>query len=212
MSGPGQDRHRRRHRRARRQEGRRRHRRGQHLECPDARRRPHQRPRPIVQADVADYWTAYEVNVMSIILLAKHLFPLAAKGASVVTVPAGAVAFPAAMTAGLSGYLVSKLALIKTVEYLAVENPDLNVTAVHPGMVDTAIFRGSGATPESPMVHMDTPQLFAGLCLWVTRPEARFLSGKMVWANWDVEELKGKEEEITSKNLLNYVWNGFPFA
>ncbi|KAK8068368.1 oxidoreductase YciK [Apiospora saccharicola] len=169
-------------------------------------------PAPIVQADVADYWTAYEVNVKSTILLAKHLFPTAAKGASVVTVPAGAVAFPAAMTAGLSGYLVSKLALIKTIEYLAVENPDLNVTAVHPGMVDTAIFRGSGATPESPMVHMDTPQLFAGFCLWVTRPEAKFLSGKMVWANWDVEELKGKEEEITSKNLLNYVWNGFPFA
>ncbi|KAK8023734.1 hypothetical protein PG993_011800 [Apiospora rasikravindrae] len=132
-------------------------------------------PAPVAQtADVADYWRAYEVNVKSLVLLAKHLFPKAAKDASVVAVPAGAVAFPAAVTAGLSGYVVSKLALIKTVEYLAVENPDLNVTAVHPGMVDTPIFRKSGATPDSPMVHMDTPKLFSGFCLWVTRPEAKF--------------------------------------
>ncbi|KAK8074143.1 short chain dehydrogenase [Apiospora phragmitis] len=170
-------------------------------------------PAPVVQTDdVADYWRAYEVNVKSTVLLAKYLFPKAATGASVVTVPGGAVVFPAAVTAGLSGYLVSKLALIKTVEYLAVENPELNVTAVHPGMVDTAMFRASGATPDKPMVHMDTPKLFAGFCLWVTRPEAKFLSGRMVWANWDVDELKGKEEEITSKNLLTYVWGGFPFA
>jgi len=71
-------------------------------------------------------------------------------------VPGGSIVFPTAVTAGLSGYLVSKLALIKTVEYLAVENPELNVTAVAPGMVDTAIFRGSGATPDTPMVNMDT--------------------------------------------------------
>ncbi|KAK7946245.1 uncharacterized protein PG986_010566 [Apiospora aurea] len=170
-------------------------------------------PAPITQtADVMDYWRAYEVNVKSLVVLAKVLFPKAAKDASVVTVPAGAMAFPVTATAGLSGYLVSKLALVKTVEYLAAENPQLNVTAVHPGMVDTPIFRKSGATPDSPMVNMDTPKLFAGFCLWVSRPEAKFLSGRMVWANWDVDELKGKEEEITSKDILKYAWDGFPFA
>lgn len=55
-------------------------------------------------------------------------------------------------------------------------------------------------------------QLFAGFCLWFSRPEAKFLSGRMVWANWDVEELKGKEEGIASKDLLSHVWNGFPFV
>ncbi|KAK7917501.1 hypothetical protein PG985_011109 [Apiospora marii] len=89
-----------------------------------------------------------------------------------------------------------------------VENPVLNVTTVHSGMVDAAIFWGSGATPDSPMVHMDTRKLPN----WVTRPEAKFLGGRVVWADWDIWELKGKEGEITSKNLLNYVWNGFPFA
>ncbi|KAK8037365.1 hypothetical protein PG991_000711 [Apiospora marii] len=68
---------------------------------------------------------------------------------------------------------------------------------------------GLGAAPDSPMVHMNTPQLFAGFWLGVSRPEVKSLSGKMVWANWDFEEIKGVEEEIASKN---YVWNGFPFS
>lgn len=57
------------------------------------------------------------------------------------------MAFPTAATVGLSGYLTSKLALQKVLEYLSVENPHLFVAGVHPGMVDTYILRKSGADP-----------------------------------------------------------------
>lgn len=76
--------------------------------------------------------------------------------ASILGVTAGAMALPTKQVAGLSGYLVSKLAQMKIMEYLAVENPNLFTASMHPGMVDTLIFRRSGATPD--MLPMDTGQ------------------------------------------------------
>lgn len=58
------------------------------------------------------------------------------------------------MLVGLSGYLVAKMALAKTIEFLALENPNVSFVAIHPGMVDTDLFRASGATPD--MLAMDT--------------------------------------------------------
>lgn len=31
---------------------------------------------------------------------------------------------------------------------------------------------------------------------WAISPEARFLNGRFVWANWDVEELKAMAPEL----------------
>ncbi|KAI1818623.1 hypothetical protein GGS20DRAFT_196435 [Poronia punctata] len=124
-------------------------------------------------------------------------------------ITAGSVIFPTKLLVGLSGYLVFKMALAKTIEFLAVENPDISFPTLHPGMVDTEIFRKSGATPE--MLAMDTEKLPAGFSLWLTRPEAKFLSGRRVWANWDVDQLKAKEDEISSGNSLAFNHMGSPF-
>jgi hypothetical protein len=32
--------------------------------------------------------------------------------------------------------------------------------------------------------------------------EADFLKGRLVWANWDVEEMKARQIEIVEKDLL----------
>ena len=72
-------------------------------------------------------------------------------------VTVGALVFPPVGTPGLSAYLISKLAAVKTLEFLAAENPTIFVASVHPGMVDTGIFRKSGAKPE--MLPMDTGEL-----------------------------------------------------
>lgn len=44
--------------------------------------------------------------------------------------------------------------------------------------------------------------------VWLASPEAGFLKGKFVWANWDAEELLGRAEEIKSTKLLNLVLEG----
>jgi NAD(P)-dependent dehydrogenase (short-subunit alcohol dehydrogenase family) len=68
-------------------------------------------------------------------------------------ISAGCV-FPAQMLVGYAGYQVAKLAAAKTIEILAHENPSVVFAAVHPGMVETDMFRKSGYTTD--MLAMDT--------------------------------------------------------
>lgn len=77
--------------------------------------------------------------------------------AALYALAAGGFVVGAKATAYLSGYLTSKVAQSKLIEYLAVENPHLLAVSVHPGMVETKIFRGSGADPK--MLPMDTGML-----------------------------------------------------
>jgi hypothetical protein len=41
-------------------------------------------------------------------------------------------------------------------------------------------------------------------------PEADFLRGKFIWANWDVEELKAKKEELINSPQLTFGLLGWP--
>jgi hypothetical protein len=42
----------------------------------------------------------------------------------------------------------------------------------------------------------------ANFIVWASSPEARFLRGKFVWANWDVDEMMVKKEEIAEELKL----------
>jgi hypothetical protein len=52
--------------------------------------------------------------------------------------------------------------------------------------------------------------LAGSFAVWAASPEAAFLAGRTVWANWDVEELKARQEEIVKENLLVFTLGGFP--
>jgi hypothetical protein len=47
--------------------------------------------------------------------------------------------------------------------------------------------------------------------VWLASPEARFLKGKYLWANWDVDELKERKDEIEKSSLLSIGLQGWPF-
>jgi hypothetical protein len=51
----------------------------------------------------------------------------------------------------------------------------------------------------------------ASVCIWLASREADFLQGRLLWANWDVEELKERKQEIIERNLLTIILNGFTF-
>lgn len=167
-------------------------------------------PSKIVEASLQDWWADYETNVKSIIIASQAFIPSAKPGAALYTLAAGAAALPPAYTPGLSGYLVSKTAQTKIVEFLAAENPDLFACAVHPGMVDTGIFRGSGADPSQ--LPMDSVDLSANFLVWLSQPKTKFLSGKMVWANWDVEELEARQDEIKGSSMMTVGLEGWPYS
>ena len=74
--------------------------------------------------------------------LAVSFLPSKKAGGTIVGFSTGAATVPAAMPflAKASSYSASKLALVRFYEFLALENPDLNVFVIHPGIVETAMY------------------------------------------------------------------------
>jgi NAD(P)-dependent dehydrogenase (short-subunit alcohol dehydrogenase family) len=99
----------------------------------------------------------------------------------------------------LSAYGISKLAVLQLMTYVAVENPNVVAVALHPGIVATDML----LEMFKPFAH-DTPALVGGAAVWLASfMESRdFLSGRYVAANWDVEDLVKRKEEILEKQLL----------
>ena len=50
----------------------------------------------------------------------------------------------------------------------------------------------------------------ASFCVWLASGESDFLKGRMVWANWDVNELEAKSQEIVERDLLTMRLSGWP--
>jgi hypothetical protein len=47
--------------------------------------------------------------------------------------------------------------------------------------------------------------------VWLASQEAAFLSGKFLWANWDVDELKASADEIQKSTKFDIQLVGWPF-
>lgn len=58
------------------------------------------------------------------------------------------------------------------------------------------------------ILKQHTVELPAHFLTWIASNEAAFLRNKFVWANWDVEELKARAEEIQGSSLLRVSLNG----
>ncbi|EFQ35840.1 short chain dehydrogenase [Colletotrichum graminicola] len=168
-------------------------------------------PSPVAASSSDEWWQSFETNTKGTYLVTKAFLPTANPShAAVVALTTGTTALPAVALPGLSAYMASKLAQTKIIEFLAAENPNLFAVTLHPGMVETDIFKKSGAKAEA--LPMDKVQLPAHFTVWLTSPEAAFLSGRTVWANWDVEELKQSAGAIQSGQLLTSGINGWPYT
>ena len=47
-------------------------------------------------------------------------------------------------------------------------------------------------------------ELSSGVCLYLCSKQAKFLNGRYMSANWDVDKLEAKKDEILSKDLLKF--------
>ncbi|KAL8664592.1 MAG: hypothetical protein Q9168_007875 [Polycauliona sp. 1 TL-2023] len=78
----------------------------------------------------------------------------------------------------------------------------------HPGGVLTDMTRAMGMSEDSfPWDNASLPGSFA---VWLASGEADFLAGRFVYANWDVDELKARAEEIVKSDLLKIGMIGQP--
>ncbi|KAF2635730.1 NAD(P)-binding protein [Massarina eburnea CBS 473.64] len=167
-------------------------------------------PATLVKASLKEHWRDYETNVKGVLIAIQAFVPKANAGAALYGINAGALVSPAKHTPYLSGYVGSKIAQAKVLEFLADEHPELFVVSVHPGMIDTKIFRTSVHSTEH--LPMDTTKLPAHFLVWLTHPRNKFLQGKFVWANWDVAELTSKAKEIERTEIMTIGYEGWPFG
>ncbi|KZV67316.1 NAD-P-binding protein [Peniophora sp. CONT] len=151
--------------------------------------------------DLATWWKTQEVNVRGTLNIVHAAIPelLKSKGQILVTTSAAShFRVPAVMD-----YSVSKHALNRFVEILALDYPELLFFAVHPGAISTPggedAFRSLG---YSDIKLPDTVELPAATFLWLTARNAEFLSGRYIQATWDLSEVLAKKDEIVRDNLL----------
>ncbi|KAK7425314.1 hypothetical protein QQZ08_008211 [Neonectria magnoliae] len=152
--------------------------------------------------DVRELTRGFELNVVGAFNAVQAFVPLAAPGAKLFNISSG-IAHIAPMP-GMFAYAATKAALTKMFDYVAAENPELHVVHIQPGVVDTEI------NLDSSVVGEDEPGLPAAFAVWLASPEAKFLKGKFVWANWDVEELISRADEIESSMLFRVYLDGVP--
>lgn len=180
-------------------------------------------PKDIANADADDWWKCFEINVKGGFNALQSFLKFAALDAFVLNVSSGVAAMPPIF--GNSAYAASKLANAKTFEYLQAENPGLHVVNVQPGVFQTPLTAGSGwphmdnsrfllslfNTVERDDAYTEIVDLPGAFFIWLTSPEAKFLKGKLVYANFDIEELKAKSSEIEA-GALSLTLGGWPWA
>ena len=183
----------------------------------------------IANAKLEDWWRGFELNLRSPFMFVQAFLPTKAiSGAAVIGVSTGAICAPGRAGKSRSSYVVSKLAIVKFLEILACGEPDLFVASVHPGVHETEMTQGAGEDHAQRLPHDDSKALELNLCtiiadaikvslpahflVWFASPDAAFLKGRFVFANWDVEQLKEKRAEVESGMDLTANVLGLPFT
>jgi NAD(P)-dependent dehydrogenase (short-subunit alcohol dehydrogenase family) len=122
-------------------------------------------------------------------------------------------------------YNVAKMATARFFQCVQFEHPELCVYSIQPGAVETDMSRAAGYKPASKdeefawkgegadvLSGFDDKSLPASFMVWLACPEARFLKGKFLWANWDVDELVERKGEIEGTPFLSLGMQGWPFV
>ena len=97
----------------------------------------------------------------------------------------------------MSGYAISKLVSLQLGTYVAAAYPNITTINIHPGLVQTDMH-----DPAFAKFNRDTPELVGGTIVWLASEKAKFLSGRTVCANWSVDDLVERKDEILAENLL----------
>ena len=145
------------------------------------------------------------MNVKGTLSTGRAFFPSRKKDASVIGVSTNAYEFPSSFLDGFSAYVTSKLAQGRLMQMLAAENPDVFIGVMHPGIIETEMMVNSGVSG----VPIDSILLPAHFIVWMASKEARFIHGKFVYANWDIDELKAKSEKVQSSDDLTISLRGY---
>ncbi|KAF9776776.1 hypothetical protein IL306_004971 [Fusarium sp. DS 682] len=156
----------------------------------------------VVGFDEAEFRRGIELNIIGAFNAIQCFAPVLTENAHVFNTSTGMVHIKP-MAKGWA-YTTVKAAAVTIFDYLQDDNPQWHVVQIQPGVISTELNERFG------IVSQDDPALPAQFYVWLASPEAEFLKGKFVWANWDVDELKARAEEIKNSLLLRVTLNGVP--
>lgn len=119
-----------------------------------------------------------------------------------------------------SAYACGKAGLLRLVEQLSaeLEGTGVHVFGVHPGLVWTPMTRALAEDPEKrpwlprfsawPRERFGTPQAVSDLAVRIGRGEADVLSGLLIGAGEDIDELTGEADRIRAEHrrTLRATW------
>ena len=161
---------------------------------------------PIVDSDVDSWWGSQEVNLKGLFNTTKAFLKLTGANPELPTTILNLTSVAClANPPGFSAYSMSKLALMRFTAFLAVEHPSITSVSLDPGIVPTDM---AFNVPFLAPFMRDTPELVGGTAVWLATDDKRFLSGRKLSVNWDVEEVERRKDEIVSGDLLTMVLKG----
>jgi NAD(P)-dependent dehydrogenase (short-subunit alcohol dehydrogenase family) len=151
----------------------------------------------IHEQDPDKWWQNFEVNTKGAFLLAQsfiNALPSPSTPATLVNLISAAAWL---VLPFMSGYGISKLAALQLVTNIAAAYPNVTAVALHPGLVDTDML-----DEKFRRFDLDSPALIGGVTVWLSSDKAKFLTGRAIAANWSVDDLVARKEEIEEGNLL----------
>ncbi|KAG4441698.1 hypothetical protein IFR05_002832 [Cadophora sp. M221] len=163
---------------------------------------------PVKDVDADQFLEAINLNLKGSLNVAQAFLSHAASDAVVIEINSSVAHIN--FGPGFASYSVAKLAVFRLWDSVAFANPNLSVFHVQPGVVDTDMNKEAGGVAA--VGFEDDVSLPASFNVWLASPEARFLKGKFLWSNWDVDELKARSKEIEAGQQFNIGLVGWPFS
>lgn len=167
------------------------------------------KPENIVHADLKEWWTSFEVNVLGTAAVTQAFLQARAKQNATeqaVVLNLNTVGAYNVLAPLLSAYTASKAATWRMTEIFSEDISKSNEVpggvrfiSVHPGYVRTAMAEKSGLEG---FFEPTNPRLAAEFIAWSASQEASFLANRLAWVNWDVDELVARKGEIVERDML----------
>ncbi|KAI5917022.1 putative short-chain dehydrogenase [Camillea tinctor] len=148
-------------------------------------------PKTLMEAGTEAIWHDYMVNTRATLDFTERFYKQQPTDKQKYLVGVSTMAIHNfVVTADRPGYSLTKNAGTLALQLIAKDtSPEkMQIINFHPGGVFTNAARLSGLEENS--YQWDDASLAADFAVWAATPEARFLHGRFVWANWDVDELK----------------------
>ncbi|CAG9953384.1 unnamed protein product [Clonostachys rosea f. rosea IK726] len=158
-------------------------------------------PSPVLSSKEDVIRDGLETNVIGALNVVQASQPFFAPNVTIINVSSG-IGHMQAVPGGTWAYAATKIAVTKMFDYLQFENPDMHIVNIQPGVVASDMNTKHGAPPQ------DEAELPGQFCVWLASKEAKFLKNRYVWANWDVDELKSRAQEIESSFLFKIKLDG----